>query len=210
MTWHLEILGQRQKRVLTEIGPILSERGFFLVGGTALALYLGHRRSVDFDWFTRDGFDPLALAQDLRELGIPLVTEAETTGTLHGIVRGVHVSLIRHNYPFLAPLRAWRRIRIAAPRDLAAMKLSAIAQRGAKKDFVDIYALGKRAGSLRQMLRWYQKKLSVENMTHVLLSLLYFDDADRERLPKMLWEVDWRTVKTTIQRWVQELSEPEA
>src|SRR5437660_1652399 len=59
MTWHPQILAHRQQRVLAQIGPALSRRGFFLVGGTAVALHLGHRRSVDFDWFTSERFDPL-------------------------------------------------------------------------------------------------------------------------------------------------------
>jgi hypothetical protein len=205
MTWHPEILGRRQERVLAQIGPVLSRRGFYLVGGTAVAFHLGHRRSVDFDWFTPERFDPLEVAQDLREEGIAFVTGNVAPGTLHGLVRGVHVSLIRHNYPLLAGLRVRRGgIRVAARADLSAMKLSAVAQRGAKKDFVDIYALGQHSNSLRQMLQWYRRKFSVEDLDHVLRSLVYFDDADPERLPRILWEVDWRTIKNTIRRWVKD------
>lgn len=207
MTWHPEVLGCRQQRVLNQLGPVLSKRGFFLVGGTAVALHLGHRRSVDFDWFTRDQFDPLTMAQELRDESIPFVTESETTGTLHGSVHGVHVSLIRHNYPLLKPPRVWRRIHIAARADLAAMKLSAVAQRGAKKDFVDIYGLGKRGHSLEQMLQWYRQKFETTDITHLVRSLSYFDDSIQERLPKMLWDVNWRTVKETIRRWVKKAAE---
>lgn len=203
MSWHPEILGRRQERVLDQIGPMLSRRGFYLVGGTAVALHLGHRRSMDFDWFTRDRFDPLAVAQELRDEGIAFVTAGVATNTLHGLVRGVRVSLIRHNYPLLARLRAWRgEIRIAARADLAAMKLAAVAQRGAKKDFVDIYALGRRADSLRPMLHWFKRKFAIEDIAHLLTSLAYFDDAERERLPKMLWDVGWRDIKETIRGWL--------
>ena len=207
MSWHPEILGQRQKRVLKLFGPAFSERGFFLVGGTAVALQLGHRRSVDFDWFTRDAFDPLTLAQELRDGGIPFVTEIETTGTLHGAVRGVRVSLIRHNYPLLDPCLVWGRIRVASRAVLAAMKLSAVAQRGAKKDFVDVYALARRAKSLDQMLQSYRQKFATTDINHLLRSLAYFDDADRERLPRMLWKVNWRTVKETIRCWVRKTAQ---
>jgi hypothetical protein len=204
MTWHPEILARRQARVLDQIGPVLSRRGFCLVGGTAVALHLGHRRSVDFDWFTLERFDPLGVAQELREEGIPFVTESVATGTLHGLVRGVRVSLLRHNYRLLAGLRPWRGgIHIAARADLAAMKLSAVAQRGAKKDFVDIYALGRRADSLSQMLHWYKQKFAIEEIAHLLFSLAYFDDADAERIPRMLWDVSWRTMKATLQRWIE-------
>ena len=187
MTWHPEILPLRQVRVLAHIGPVLSRMGFYLVGGTAVALHLGHRRSLDFDWFTSEGFDPLHVAQELRDEGIAFNTEEIAIGTLHGMVNRVRVSLIRHNYPMLSKLRTSRGgMRIAGRADLAAMKLAAVAQRGAKKDFVDIYALGQRSGSLKQMLRWYQKKYALADFVHLLRSLTYFDDADPERLPRML------------------------
>lgn len=204
MNWHAEILGRRQERVLAQIGRVFSRRGFYLVGGTAVALHLGHRRSLDFDWFTRERFDPLALAQELREEGIAFVTASVATNTLHGLVCGVRVSLIRHNYPLLARLGAWRGgIRIAGRADLAAMKLAAVAQRGAKKDFVDIYALGRRADSLQQMLRGFKQKFAVADIAHLLCSLAYFDDAEPDRLPRMLWPVRWRDIKDTIRRWVR-------
>jgi hypothetical protein len=151
--------------------------------------------------------DPLQLAEELRQKAIAFVTGQVAPGTLHGSVRGVHVSLLRYRYPLLARLRPWPGgIHIAARADLAAMKLSAVAQRGAKKDFVDIYALGKRSGPLEQMLQWYQEKFAVEDFAHLLYSLAYFDDADRERLPRMLWDVPWRDIKETIRRWLRTVS----
>jgi len=86
------------------------------------------------------------------------------------------------------------------------MKIAAVAQRGSKKDFVDIYALASRAVSLRQMLSWYQSKYAIADVAHVLYSLSYFDDADRERMPTMIWKVKWPAVKNAIRRWVQELT----
>jgi hypothetical protein len=209
MTWHLEILAKRQQRVLAEIGPNLTRRGFYLAGGTAVALHLGHRRSVDFDWFTSEGLDdPLQLAEELQQDGIAFVTDQVAQGTLHGSVCGVRVSLLRYRYPLLARTRLLNReTRIAARPDLAAMKLSAVAQRGAKKDFVDIYALGKRSMTLDRMLQYYREKYSVEDLAHLLYSLAYFADADRDRLPRILWDVNWRTMKTSIQLWVRGISE---
>ena len=208
MTWHPEVLALRQQRALARLGPWLTRRGFYLAGGTAVALHLGHRRSVDLDWFTsEDMSDPLALAQELREEGIGFVTGQMAPGTLHGSVGGVRVSLLEYRYPLLAALRPWQGgSRVAARADLAAMKLAAVAQRGAKKDFVDIYALGKRAFSLRQMLRWYAEKYAVRDVAHVLYALAYFDEADPERVPRLLWHVAWRTMKQTIERWVRDLA----
>ena len=67
MTWHPEILGRRQRRVLAEIGPLLTERGFYLAGGTAVALHLGHRRSVDLDWFAPIFPDSESVTADFRQ-----------------------------------------------------------------------------------------------------------------------------------------------
>ena len=128
-------------------------------------------------------------------------------GTLHGSVSGVQVSFLEYRYPLLRPLVAWPMFgcMLASPEDLACMKLSALAQRGAKKDFVDVYALGIKYCSLSDMLGWYQQKYAVTDLTHVLYSLAYFDDADRERMPRMFWDSNWRTIKKTIVQWLQDL-----
>lgn len=148
MAFHPEILTRTQKRVLKQFGPKLTARGFYLAGGTALAIHLGHRRSVDFDWFTLDSIgDGLALAQQLRAEGIPFNSSAVAPDTLHGTVSSVRVSLIRYPYPLLEPAVEWQELQsaLASLADLACMKLAAVAQRGSKKDFIDIYALGMKA-----------------------------------------------------------------
>ncbi len=205
MPWHNEVLARRQQRVLTQIGPLLSRLGFYLAGGTAVALHLGHRRSVDFDWFTFDGLsNPLQFAAEIRDEGIAFTTDHVAPGTLHGSVQGVRVSMIRFRYPMLSALRKMRSgIHIAGKADLAAMKLSDVTQRGAKKDFVDIYALGKKTRSLQKMLNWYREKFAVENVAHLMYSLAYFEDAERERLPRMLWDINWQAVKTELQQWLK-------
>jgi len=182
---------------------------YYLGGGATIAIYLGHRHSVDLDWFTEEGItDPMRLAQNIRDKGIPFVTGQIERGTLHGTISGVRIRFLEYKYPLLKPLIIWQKAacQLATLEDLACMKLSALTQRGSKKDFVDIYALGLRYFSLRDMLRLYQKKFSVEDMGHVLYGLSYFDDADKERLPKMFWDTDWRTIKKTIQSWVKEVA----
>ncbi len=86
------------------------------------------------------------------------------------------------------------------------MKIAAVAHRGSEKDFVGIYALASRAAPLRQMLNWYQSKYAIADVAHVLYSLSYFDDADRERMPAMIWKVKWPAMKATIRQWVHELT----
>ena len=88
--------------------------------------------------------------------------------------------------------------------DIACMKLSAIADRGAKKDFVDLYFLGQHF-SLEQMLGFYKRKYKVSDIAHLVMSLAYFDDAERQRMPSMIRRVAWKQVKEEVQRWVRAL-----
>ncbi len=184
---------------------------FYLAGGTALAIILGHRLSVDLDWFTRKRFaDPMRLAAELRDDGIQLKTTRVERGTLHGHIDDVRVSLLEYRYPLLAPVIVWseHQCALVSLDDIACMKLSAISQRGARKDFVDLYALVQRHRPLDELLKLYQKKYDTTDIGHVLVSLAYFDDAERERMPKMLWDVSWQDLKTQIQRWVLDLALP--
>jgi nucleotidyltransferase AbiEii toxin of type IV toxin-antitoxin system len=210
MTFHTEILGSRQARALQHLGPLLTPRGFYLAGGTALALHLGHRRSVDLDWFTGGPFEePLRLVQRLREAGISFITEAVDSGTLHGTLSRVRVTLLEYGYPLLQPLHHWEEMncQLAALLDLATMKLSALAQRGARKDFVDLYALVQSGLPLQQMLQAYRQRFGVQDLSHVLYSLVFFDDAEREPMPKMFWRIRWPAIKKAIRQWVHELAE---
>jgi predicted nucleotidyltransferase component of viral defense system len=189
---------------------MMMEKKFYLGGGTALALYFGHRHSVDLDWFT-DGRmnDPFILAQAIRDEKITFVADQTERGTLHGKISGVRVSFLEYRYPLLKPLISLPECGclMASPEDLACMKLSAITQRGSKKDFLDIYALSRKYISLNEVISLYQKKYSVQDIAHLLYGLAYFEEADHERMPKMYWKSDWKTVKKTLQAWLKELVE---
>ncbi|MGH2351198.1 MAG: nucleotidyl transferase AbiEii/AbiGii toxin family protein [Chloroflexota bacterium] len=208
MSLHPEVLRTAQTRVLRQFGPVLTERRFYLAGGTAVAIHLGHRRSVDLGWFCQESIpDPLLLAQGIREAGVPFRTGRVDRGTLDGVVAGVRVSLLEYRYPLLEATIPWDGFGclLASLADLACMKLAAVAQRGAKKDFVDVYALGLRYRPLQGMLHLYTQKYSVSDIAHLLYGLTYFDDADRERMPRMLWRTNWSTIKQTIREWVRDV-----
>jgi hypothetical protein len=206
---HWEALGQRQIGVLRRLGPVMSEQRLYLAGGTALALQLGHRHSIDFDWFAPYELDPDALARTLERLGIRLTDARKSEGTLHARVSQVRVSVLEYRYRLLEPvalldIRA-AHVPMAAPLDIAAMKLAAVAQRGAKKVFIDVYALGLSGIPLAAMLMAYQRKFDAADIGHVIYALSYFGDADREDTPRLLWDVDWRTIKRVIESWVKAL-----
>jgi hypothetical protein len=197
------VLGRSQRTLLPRLAPLAGQRGFYLAGGTALALQLGHRRSVDLDWFREEPIeDPLRLAAELQGQALAFETERVERGTLHGRAAGVRVSFLEYRYPMLRPPLEIEKLRIASLEDIAAMKLAAVAQRGAKKDFIGVFALGRRLG-LGEMLRCYRKKYGVADVGHVLVALTYFDDADRERSPVLLRRQSWPAIKDTIRGWVE-------
>ncbi len=209
MSLHVEILPPEQQEVLRQLGRPARERGFYLGGGTAIAAHLGHRQSRDLDWFTVERIeDPLALARDLQQCGVELQVEGIGRATLHGNVRGVRASFLEYPHPTLARPVAWPDVGcdIASLDDLAAMKLLAVDQRGAKRDFVDIHALAAHARSLGEMLVLFRRKFAVEDVSRVLYSLTYFEDAEGDPMPRTLKDIAWEQVKADIRAWVKAIA----
>jgi hypothetical protein len=209
MRYFVEGLPKKQIKVLKALGAHMASKGFYLAGGTALAIHYAHRISIDLDWFTAQPFaDGFLLAQALRNTGLNLEIEQVSQGTLHGSIEGVRVTFLQYQYPMLKPVLHWKDMNcdVASLEDLACMKLSAIAQRGARKDFCDLYVLGTTSFSLQEMLGFYQKKFGIRDIGSVLYGLVYFDDAENERMPRMLWNVNWRHIKKTILEWVKSVS----
>jgi len=208
MSFTFNGLDKDQRNTLMQLAEFTRKHSYYLAGGTAVSIYLGHRKSVDLDWFTSgDMGDALAFASQMQKQGIPFEIEQVSAGTLHGSVNGVRVSFLEFHYPFITPpldLPSYGNS-ISSLNDLACMKLSALAQRGARKDFCDIYALGMKHCSLAEMLDFYQAKFSTQDVVHVLYGLSFFDDAEKERMPEMLWDVEWKGIKRTIQGWVKKL-----
>lgn len=208
MSFHREALVPPMEAALASLGAVVAEQGFHLVGGTAVALHLGHRRSVDLDWFTTQRLtEPQALAASIRAGGVDLEIESVARGTFHGQVQGVRVSFLQFPYPLLGDPVPWAELgfSLLSLDDLAAMKLSAIAQRGARKDFVDLYAIAREHRPLPELLPLYGKKFGTTDIAHVLYGLSYFKDAESQPMPQMLWPEEWSEIKSRIQTWVREL-----
>jgi len=204
MNFHISGLSSAQLNAIKIIGACLTSKQFYLAGGTALAIYFGHRQSVDLDWFTADLNHPLQLAQTLRDCQIPFITDHTEEGTLYGSVESIRISFLEYRYPLLRPLNQWpeQGCSLASLDDLACTKLAAVVQRGSRKDFIDVYTLVKSHKSLPELLSFYQKKYQIENITSVLMGLIYFDDAENEPDPPQ-WKEDWRTVKEQLTSWVK-------
>lgn len=192
--WHRDVLPDAWPRAAGDLVSRGALSGFYLAGGTGLALHLGHRRSVDLDLFHEAEFDSAALRDRLRDL--PGLAKVETApNTLHLQLHGVKVSFLRYPYPLLFPLHGFGELRIADARDIACMKVEAIASRGSRRDFVDLYVAA-RAYGLREILDWFAAKFASAkyNRTHVLKSLTYFRDAETEPSPDMLIPLEWSAV----------------
>ena len=169
---------------------------FFLVGGTSLALRLGHRVSVDIDLFSDTAFEVQPVADMLRErYSIQLLETA--TNTVRGEVGGVKLDIISHRYPMLEAPVLVDGMRLAGLKDIAAMKLNAIANRGSKKDFMD-YAELLNYFSRDEMLSFFAKKYNDQNIWYVEKSLSYFEDAELEPFPIDLKGRTWEMIKKTI------------
>lgn len=172
--------------------------GFFLGGGTGLALQIGHRRSVDFDFFSPDPFDTVKMVRRLDAIGTFELFHQDKD-TINGSLDGVKLSFFHYRYPLVRPCLAYDSIAIASKLDIAAMKLEAIAGRGGKKDFVDLYFLLKEF-SFGEIFAAYAEKFGtrIANRYHVFKSLVYFADAEEEAMPEMLKKASWPQIKKTI------------
>jgi len=150
---------------------------FYLVGGTALALTLGHRKSIDIDLFTKENFVAEELLQYLtNNYGFTL--DKISDATVLGYIDNVKIDLIHYNYEMYKPLMEENGIRMASIEDIAAMKLTAIGLSGHRlKDFVDIAFLSTKL-SLNDMLKSFEYKYPRTNTMIAIRGLSYFNDID--------------------------------
>ena|SRR6266536_5028954 len=204
-TWHREVISPPVEQALRALQESSILARFYLAGGTGLALQLGHRRSLDLDFFSPQEFDPEIIVSRIQHLdGFSVV--ARDAQTLHTHLLGTKVSFLGYAYPVLFSLQELLDVNVADPRDIACMKISAIAGRGTKRDFVDLYAASKLYG-LRTLLDLFKEKFARANYSavHLLKSLTYFEDAEKDPMPNMLTAIDWEEVKAFLVNEVSRL-----
>jgi predicted nucleotidyltransferase component of viral defense system len=192
------------KRVLEKIAQSGVADYFYLAGGTALAMHLGHRESIDLDFFSDEDFLTSEIKEQVSRLGNFELT-AEEKGTVHGVLDGVRVSFLKYRYSLLFDLIDFEKIKLADERDIVAMKIDAISSRGSKKDFIDVYFLLEKY-SLNEMIGFFEKKYSSVkfNKLHILKSLTYFEDAEKEPMPVMIKkDAEWLDIKNKISNEVK-------
>ncbi len=186
----LELLIDLQKE------PLLST--FNLVGGTALALHLGHRKSIDLDFFTSESFD-------LEEVKMMLIKKYDfkvsysRSQTLKGFINGVKVDFIKFDYPHLHNCDIIDEVRIESIPDIIAMKLLSITDNGSRiKDFIDIAYLSSWF-SLEEMLQFFIRKITNSNIMMPIKALTYFDDIDfNESIVMLNNNFDWDKIANRL------------
>lgn len=167
-----------------------------LVGGTSLALQIGHRISIDIDLFGKIEDDTLEINSELNKLG--QVTQLRESKNIHiYLIDGVKVDIVNYSYPWLEKVLVEDDLQLAHKLDIAAMKIAAITGRGSKKDFIDIYFLLQEF-SLETILKAYQQKYHDGSVFMAIKSLVYFEDADQDEMPVMLDPIAWDDIKKSI------------
>ena len=177
---------------------------FVLVGGTALALQLGNRKSIDLDLFSNTDFSSNELLISLLD-DYQIVVNNQLSQTLISTINEVEVDFLKFHYPFIRPIVIIENIRMASLEDIAAMKLDAITGRGSKKDFYDLFFLLKQY-SIDELFSFYTEKYPHQTTFHVARSLTYFEDAEMQPNPVVFDKtITWEVVKQTIISSIQSL-----
>ena len=200
---HLETIEPKTLELLRRLQSLSIFEHSRLVGGTALALQLGHRKSIDLDMFGSIEATSEEIQDACRNAG-----ELEISKTSKNIniywVDGIKVDCVNYPYEWLEECKVLNGLRLASVNDIAAMKISAIINRGTKKDFIDLHFLLKEM-SLNQILDLYDKKYPDGSRFIAIKSLTYFEDAESDPMPYMFNDVTWDDVKGSIISEVQKL-----
>lgn len=195
-------------RAIQLVSGVSEIKKSYLAGGTALALQLGHRISVDLDFFTGQEFNEAKISAELASL-LAFVQDGTAKWTVWGKIGKTKFSMFYYKYPLLKKTIPFEGIQLASLADIAAMKIHAIEQRGTRRDFIDVYFLSK-SFTLENMLSFYQKKYAVseDHLYSLFRSLDYFEDAQKEtQMPKMKTSLDWEEVKEYFRKETHKLAE---
>jgi hypothetical protein len=175
-----------------------------LVGGTALALQLGHRNSVDLDLFGIVTLSLEEMTQAMENAGLEVSFSKKRGGVYLFVVNNVKVDIVNFPLEWFEPAIETEDVKMAGLKDIVAMKMAAITGRGRKKDFIDFYFLLKYF-SLNQAFDLYLKKYPNNAIENAMMSLTYFVDAEKDTMPKMFIDIDWEDIKSTIRDAVRGL-----
>lgn len=197
---HIQTLLDTTRKLIDIVRTVKPDflSAFYLSGGSALALQIGHRISEDLDFFTQGDFNGLKYQQELQHIGPLKNLEIDRT-SLNTFINGVKIQLLHYPYRLLETPIEWDKIHISSKVDIACTKLLTVSQRGSKKDIIDMYFLLKEYHLNELFAKLDEKYSGIQyNKLHILKSLTYFTDADSQPMPRMLINISWDEVKKTI------------
>jgi len=198
---HYKTIEPRTLGILKKIQQNTEFSQLKLVGGTALALQIGHRKSIDLYFFGIIETDNIILIRELEKIGKTTIIKNSRNIKIF-IVNNVKVDFVNYHYKWLVKPRLEDGLLLASVEDIAAMKISAISGRGTKKDFIDLYFLLKYY-TLKEILEFYIQKFPEGSIFLVLKSLGYFDDAEENEQPEMIIPTKWNVVKDFISQTLE-------
>lgn len=187
----------RQSLVLLRDQAFIQD--FYLAGGTALALQIGHRISTDLDWFSATNHLQVSQREHVQSVlksSGKFENVFEQDGLLFTRFNDTDTSFIYQHHPLLETTVAYQGIKLATPTDIGLMKLAAIASRGSRRDFVDIYCM-RDIKSLEKLFELSHKKYHDRPrfLAVAVRALTYFEDAEQQPMPRMLTPVAWEDVR---------------
>lgn len=203
---HHSAIDPQTRQTLSQLNKTNLIKTYYLAGGTACALHLGHRLSYDLDFFALTPATPEQIRDQLLPLG-DLEIYHNQPGTFNGVLNQTKISFFVYPYQLLSQTKLYENTSVASTEDLICMKLEAIGSRGSKRDFVDLYFLLQNLG-LNQAIKYYQTKYAKQNTSveHLLKSLVYFNDAIVEPELNMLVEYQWSKVEKFFQQITRQYS----
>ena len=197
---HLETVEPHTFSVLKQLMEMPELKGFSLVGGTALSLLYGHRKSVDLDLFSNKSFDNVDLvkAMTTKFQDRFIMEQKPPSFGIFCYVDEVKVDLVRHPHPLIRPEENREGLRMFSTQDIIAMKVQAILGRGRKKDFWDIAELLNHF-TVADFIQFHKEKYTTQNlMITVPQAISYFADAEESEDPISLKKQTWNSVQKFI------------
>lgn len=191
-----ESLYPKTEQVLEKLSKETFIVEYYLAGGTALALQIGHRKSIDLDFFTEKSPKIETLIQNLQPLRPKVINQNENS--LDVVIDDVKVSFLEYHYKLINKFEDYNGVRLASIEDIGSMKLTAISSRGTKKDFIDLYFILKQMRFSKLLYNFDQKYMEVDySLMHLFKSLMYFKNADANPDVDYLNTPEkWETIKT--------------
>jgi len=193
------VLSKNAQAALALLGKSGLVADAYLAGGSALSLRCGHRYSIDFDFFSPKRFDPKKLIVSLKNIA-NFTADFAKGQSLLGEFNQVKFSYFFYDYPLIAKTTKFLGVNLAHPHDIAAMKLAAISDRGAKKDYVDLFEIIHQGISFENMFKFYDRKyhLLSSNLFTLIKAIGYFDETETSQMPQMIKPVSWEQVKNFL------------